>query len=59
MANQTIDVAIRDDLCAQAKCSFRLLLESRPHPVCYPGLLALPAERRGTLYDGCEMDWNH
>ena len=59
MASQTIDVAIRDDLCAQAECSFRSLLEDRLYPACHPDLLALPAERRGTLHGEREMDWSH
>ncbi|MBN0741933.1 LysR family transcriptional regulator, partial [Pseudomonas aeruginosa] len=59
MASQTIDVAIRDDLCAQAECSFRSLLEDRLYPACHPDLLALPAEQRGTLHGEREMDWSH
>ncbi|MBN0105973.1 LysR family transcriptional regulator, partial [Pseudomonas aeruginosa] len=48
MASQTIDVAIRDDLCAQAECSFRSLLEDRLYPACHSELRALPAEQRAT-----------
>ncbi|MEO4047832.1 LysR substrate-binding domain-containing protein [Pseudomonas sp. CAU 1711] len=59
MASQTIDVAVRDDLTAQAECSFRVLLEDRLYPACHPRLLQLPARERTTLHGEREMDWSH
>ena len=59
MATQTIDVAVRDDLTAQAECSYRVLLEDRLLPVAHPSVLSLPAEQRTTLHGEREMDWNH
>lgn len=59
MASQTIDLAVRDDLSAQAECSFRVLLEDRLYPACHPSVLALPAEARTTLHGEREMDWSH
>ncbi|WP_324709880.1 LysR substrate-binding domain-containing protein [Pseudomonas citronellolis] len=55
LATQTVDVAVRDDLSAQADCQFRVLLEDRLLPACHPGLLA--AEQRTTLHGEREMDW--
>lgn len=59
MASQTIDIAVRDDLTAQAECSFRVLLEDRLYPACHPSLLATPAGERTTLHGEREMDWAH
>lgn len=59
MATQTIDVAVRDDLTAQAECSYRVLLEDRLLPVAHPNVLSLPAEARTTLHGEREMDWSH
>lgn len=59
MATQTIDIAVRDDLTAQAECSFRVLLEDRLYPACHPRLLELPASERTTLHGEREMDWAH
>lgn len=59
MATQTIDIAVRDDLTAQAECSFRVLLEDRLYPACHPRLLQLPASARSTLHGEREMDWSH
>ncbi|EZH76628.1 MAG: LysR substrate-binding domain-containing protein [Pseudomonas sp.] len=59
MTTQTIDIAVRDDLSAQAECSFRVLLEDRLYPACHPRLLAAPASERTTLHGEREMDWSH
>lgn len=59
MATQTIDVAVRDDLTAQAECSYRVLLEDRLLPVAHPDVLSLPAGQRTTLHGEREMDWSH
>ncbi|MGH8433793.1 MAG: LysR family transcriptional regulator [Pseudomonas sp.] len=59
MATQTIDLAIRDDLSAQAECSFKVLHSDRLYPACHPDLLALPREQRTTLHGEREMDWSH
>ena len=59
MATQTIDIAIRDDLSAQAECSFKVLHADQLFPACHPNLLKLPAEQRTTLHGEREMDWNH
>lgn len=59
MATQTIDIAIRDDLSAQAECSFKVLHADRLLPACHPQLLTLPAEQRTTLHGEREMDWSH
>ncbi|WP_330115611.1 LysR substrate-binding domain-containing protein [Pseudomonas sp. JS3066] len=59
MATQTIDIAVRDDLSAQAECSFRVLLEDRLYPACHPGLLDLAVAERTTLHGEREMDWSH
>ncbi|WP_457980671.1 LysR substrate-binding domain-containing protein [Ectopseudomonas composti] len=59
MTSQTIDIAVRDDLSAQAECSFRVLLEDRLYPACHPRLLAAPASERTTLHGEREMDWSH
>lgn len=59
MATQTIDIAVRDDLSAQAECSLRLLLEDRLYPACHPRQLEISASARTTLHGEREMDWNH
>lgn len=59
MATQTIDIAVRDDLAAQAECRFRVLLEDRLYPACHPRLLEQPAPTRTTLHGEREMDWAH
>lgn len=59
MATQTIDIAVRDDLTAQAECRFRVLLEDRLYPACHPSLLAQPEAARTTLHGEREMDWAH
>ncbi|AGI24706.1 putative transcriptional regulator [Pseudomonas sp. ATCC 13867] len=59
MASQTIDIAVRDDLTAQAECRFRVLLEDRLYPACHPRLLDQPAATRTTLHGEREMDWAH
>lgn len=59
MTSQTIDIAVRDDLSAQAECSFRVLLEDRLYPACHPRLLEAPASERTTLHGEREMDWSH
>jgi len=59
MATQTIDVAVRDDIGAQAECSYRVLLEDRLYPACHPDLLGRPVEARTTLHGEREMDWAH
>ncbi|WP_415753471.1 LysR substrate-binding domain-containing protein [Pseudomonas leptonychotis] len=59
MATQTIDIAVRDDLSAQAECSFRVLLEDRLYPACHPSLLSRAAAERTTLHGEREMDWSH
>lgn len=59
MATQTIDIAVRDDLAAQAECRFRVLLEDRLYPACHPSLLAQPEPARTTLHGEREMDWAH
>ncbi|WP_324733103.1 LysR substrate-binding domain-containing protein [Pseudomonas paeninsulae] len=59
MATQTIDIAVRDDLSAQAECSFRVLLEDRLYPACHPSLLNQDAAERTTLHGEREMDWSH
>lgn len=56
MATQTIDLAIRDDLSAQAECSFTVLHQDQLYPACRPDL---PAEGRTTLHGEREMDWSH
>ena len=56
MATQTIDLAIRDDLSAQAECSFSVLHQDRLYPACHPGL---PESGRTTLHGEREMDWSH
>ncbi|MFZ5959049.1 LysR substrate-binding domain-containing protein [Pseudomonas knackmussii] len=57
MATQTVDVAVRDDLSAQAECTFRVLLEDRLYPACHPSVLAQPEAERTTLHGEREMDW--
>lgn len=59
MSSQTIDIAVRDDLSAQAECSFRVLLEDRLYPACHPRVLATPVSERTTLHGEREMDWAH
>ncbi|WP_137818755.1 LysR substrate-binding domain-containing protein [Pseudomonas sp. 2FG] len=59
MASQTIDLAVRDDLSAQAECSFKVLHADRLYPACHPSLLAVPDEQRTTLHGEREMDWSH
>lgn len=59
MASQTIDIAVRDDLTAQAECRFRVLLEDRLYPACHPALLQQPEPARTTLHGEREMDWAH
>ncbi|MEN0106832.1 MAG: LysR substrate-binding domain-containing protein [Pseudomonas sp.] len=57
MTTQTIDIAVRDDISAQAECAFRVLHSDRLYPVCSPALLA--ASERATLHGEREMDWSH
>ncbi|MFV3307837.1 LysR substrate-binding domain-containing protein [Pseudomonas sp. NY15181] len=59
MATQTIDIAVRDDLTAQAECRFRILLEDRLYPACHPRVLQQPEVTRTTLHGEREMDWAH
>ncbi|MDF3931331.1 LysR substrate-binding domain-containing protein [Pseudomonas citronellolis] len=59
LTSQTIDIAVRDDLSAQAECNYRVLLEDRLYPACHPSLLERPANERGTLHGEREMDWSH
>ena len=59
MSTQTIDLAVRDDLSAQAECSFSVLHQDELYPACHPSLLATPAARRTTLHGEREMDWSH
>ena len=59
MATQTIDIAIRDDISAQAECSFKVLQSDRLYPACHPRLLNTPAAQRSTLHGEREMDWSH
>ncbi|RZV01751.1 UNVERIFIED_ORG: LysR family transcriptional regulator [Serratia quinivorans] len=59
MATETVDLAIRDDLSAQAECSFRILHQDRLYPACHPDLLNVEAEQRTTLHGEREMDWSH
>ena len=59
MATQTIDIAVRDDLTAQAECSFRVLLEDRLYPAAHPNVLAQQPDARITLHGEREMDWSH
>ena len=59
LATQTIDIAIRDDLSAQAECQFRVLHADGLYPACHPQLLATPAAQRTTLHGEREMDWSH
>ncbi|MFJ4431842.1 LysR substrate-binding domain-containing protein [Pseudomonas sp. NPDC089395] len=57
MATETIDLAIRDDLSAQAECSFTVLHQDLLYPACHPSLANAPA--RTTLHGEREMDWSH
>lgn len=59
MSSQTIDLAVRDDLSAQAECSFKVLHADRLFPACHPSLLAMPGAQRSTLHGEREMDWSH
>lgn len=59
MASETIDLAIRDDLSAQAECSFTVLHQDALYPACHPTLLQSPAQMRTTLHGEREMDWRH
>ncbi|MBO3275194.1 LysR substrate-binding domain-containing protein [Pseudomonas schmalbachii] len=59
MATQTIDIAVRDDLSAQAECDYRILLEDRLYPASHPDLLAQAQDARCTLHGEREMDWSH
>ncbi|MDH1262470.1 LysR substrate-binding domain-containing protein [Pseudomonas sp. GD03944] len=59
MATQTVDVAVRDDLSAQAECSFRILLEDRLYPAAHPSLMTQQPDERCTLHGEREMDWSH
>ncbi|MCE7763939.1 LysR family transcriptional regulator [Pseudomonas putida] len=57
MATETIDLAIRDDLSAQAECSFSVLHQDQLYPACHPALASSAA--RTTLHGEREMDWSH
>ncbi|MBZ3661612.1 LysR substrate-binding domain-containing protein [Pseudomonas monteilii] len=59
MATETIDLAIRDDLSAQAECSFSVLHQDQLYPACHPALLQTPVQQRTTLHGEREMDWSH
>ncbi|MGB5957498.1 LysR substrate-binding domain-containing protein [Pseudomonas sp.] len=59
MATETIDLAIRDDLSAQAECSFSVLHQDQLYPACHPRLLQTPRQQRTTLHGEREMDWSH
>jgi LysR family glycine cleavage system transcriptional activator len=59
MASQTIDLALRDDIGAQAECRFQVLLHDRLYPACHPALLKTPTAGRTTLHGEREMDWSH
>ncbi|WP_085633397.1 MULTISPECIES: LysR substrate-binding domain-containing protein [unclassified Pseudomonas] len=59
MTTQTIDLAVRDDISAQAECSFRVLHADRLFPACHPSLLDVPPAQRTTLHGEREMDWSH
>ena len=59
MAEQTIDLALRSDIEAQAECSHRTLLADRLLPVAAPAVLAQPAAERTTLHGERELDWHH
>jgi LysR family glycine cleavage system transcriptional activator len=59
MASQTIDITIREDISAQAGCSFRELHSDRLYPACHPKLLGVPAGDRTTLHGERYMDWSH
>jgi LysR family glycine cleavage system transcriptional activator len=59
MSSQTVDLAVRDDLSAQADCSFKLLYRDRLYPACHPSLLDIPRAQRCTLHGERQMDWSH
>ncbi|MDH0729107.1 LysR substrate-binding domain-containing protein [Pseudomonas sichuanensis] len=56
MASETIDLAIRDDIGAQAECSFSVLHQDLLYPACHPDLAE---QGRTTLHGEREMDWSH
>lgn len=58
MSAQTLDIALRDDLDAQAHCEYRVLLQDRLYPACHPSVLAMPVAERITLHGEREMDWS-
>lgn len=58
MTTQTVDIAVRDDLQAQAECQFRVLLQDQLYPACHPELLSRPSAQRLTLHGEREMDWS-
>ena len=59
MSTQTIDLTLRDDLSAQAECSYLELYRDRLYPACHPSLLEQPQELRTTLHGEREMDWSY
>ena len=59
MANQTVDIAIRDDIGPQANCRLTILHHDRLLPVCQASVFALPLEARTTLHGEREMDWSN
>lgn len=59
MTSQTIDVAVRDDLTAQAECSFTPLYRDQLFAACHPNVLAQAPSQRCTLHGERQMDWNH
>lgn len=58
MGTQTLDIAVRNDLEAQAHCTHRVLLHDRLYPACHPSLLDVPVTQRPTLHGEREMDWS-
>lgn len=59
MAEETIDLALRDDISPQAECTFKMLYADQLYPACSPNLLATPQEQRTTLHGELKMDWSH
>lgn len=59
MASQTIDLAVRDDLSAQAECSFNVLYRDQLFAACHPSVLAQAPTQRNTLHGERQMDWSH
>ncbi len=59
MSTQTIDLTLRDDLSAQAECSYLELYSDRLYPACHPRVLEQPEALRTTLHGEREMDWSH